>query len=53
MEQNIKNMKNDNGTDLNNENDDSDSQIDITLQKYQKLKYLIENSIKFTQFSNI
>ena len=34
MEQNIKNMKNDNGTDINNENDDSDFQIDITLQKY-------------------
>ena len=54
MEQNIKNMKNDNGTDINNENDDSDSQIDITLQKYQKLKYLIENSIKlFSEFWGI
>ena len=54
MEQNIKNMKNDNGADINNENDDSDSQIDITLQKYQKLKYLIENSIKlFSEFWGI
>ena len=54
MEQNIKNMKNDNGNDISNENDDSDSQIDITLQKYQKLKYLIENSIKlFSEFWGI
>ena len=46
MEQNIKNMKY-NGVDLNIENDkDNDSQLDLTEQKYQKLKYLIENSIK-------
>ena len=54
LEQNIKNMKNDNGNDINNDNDDGDSQIDITLQKYQKLKYLIENSIKlFSEFWGI
>lgn len=41
IDQNLKNMKN------NNEYDqDNDSQIDITEQKYLKLKYLIENSIK-------
>ena len=44
MEQN---MKNNNEFNLNINNDqDNDSQIDITGQKYQKLKYLIENSIK-------
>ena len=41
------NMKNNNEFNLNINNDqDNDSQIDITGQKYQKLKYLIENSIK-------
>ena len=44
MEQN---MKNNGEFNLNiNNNQDNDSQIDITGQKYQKLKYLIENSIK-------
>ena len=46
MEQNIKNLKN-NGLDLNIDSEqDNDSQLDLTEQKYQKLKYLIENSIK-------
>jgi len=46
MEQFIKN-NNENGYDLNNENDkDNETKIDIVEQKYQKLKYLIENSIK-------
>ena len=46
LEQKIKNIKN-NGLDLNNENEqDNDSQFDLIEQKYQKLKYLIENSIK-------
>ena len=41
------NMKNNNEFNLNINNDqDNDSQIDIIGQKYQKLKYLIENSIK-------
>ena len=44
MEQN---MKNNGEFNLNiNNNQDNDSQIDIIGQKYQKLKYLIENSIK-------
>ena len=44
MEQN---MKNNGEFNLNiSNNQDNDSQIDITGQKYQKLKYLIENSIK-------
>ena len=41
MDQNLKNTKSNNGLDYNNE-----SQIDISEQKYQKLKYLIENSIR-------
>ena len=46
LEQNIKNNKNC-GIDINMERDrNSDSRIDSTEQKYQKLKYLIENSIK-------
>jgi len=46
MEQFIKN-NNENGYDLNNENDkDNETKIDLVEQKYQKLKYLIENSIK-------
>ena len=46
LEQKIKNIKN-NGFNLNNENaQDNDSQLDLLEQKYQKLKYLIENSIK-------
>ena len=41
------NMKNNNEFNLNINNDqDIDSQIDIIGQKYQKLKFLIENSIK-------
>ena len=41
------NMKNNGEFNLNINNDqDNDSQIDITGQKYKKLKYLIENSIK-------
>ena len=53
MEQNIKNMKN--GLDLNIDNEqENDSQLDLTEQKYQKLKYLIENSIKlFSEFWGI
>ena len=53
MEQNIKHMKN--GFDLNIENEqDNDSQLDLTEQKYKKLKYLIENSIKlFGEFWGI
>ena len=47
IEQNLRNMKNNNGFELDIEYDqDNDSQIDITEQKYLKLKYLIENSIK-------
>ena len=46
IEQNIKNNKGD-GFNLNLENEkDNDSQLDLIEQKYQKLKYLIENSIK-------
>ena len=46
MEQNIKNLKN-SGYDFNKENgQDNDSQMDLSEQKYQKLKNLIENSIK-------
>jgi hypothetical protein len=46
MEQIIRN-NNENGYDLNNENDkDNETKIDLLEQKYQKLKYLIENSIK-------
>ena len=43
LEQNIK--KNDNDFDVNNESDKSSIEIIIS-QKYQKLKYLIESSIK-------
>ena len=47
IEQKLRNMKNNNGFELDFEYDqDNDSQIDITEQKYLKLKYLIENSIK-------
>jgi hypothetical protein len=46
LEQIIRN-NNENGYDLNNENDkDNETKIDLLEQKYQKLKYLIENSIK-------
>jgi len=46
LEQFIKN-KNEYGNDLNNENDkDNEIKVDIVEQKYQKLKFLIENSIK-------
>ena len=46
LEQNMKNNKN-NYIDINMERDrNTDSRIDLTEQKYQKLKYLIENSIK-------
>ena len=44
LEQNIKNKKN-NGLDFEN-SQDNNSQLDLTEQKYQKLKYLIESSIK-------
>ena len=43
MEQNLKN----NGLEFNIENDkDSESKFDIIEQKYKKLKYLIDNSVK-------
>ena len=46
MEQFIKN-NNENGNDINNENDnDNEIKVDIIEQKYQKLKFLIESSIK-------
>ena len=46
MEQSIKNS-NENENDLNNENDkDNEIKVDIIEQKYQKLKILIESSIK-------
>ena len=46
MEQNIKNMKN-NGIDLIKDNEqNNDSQADFVEQKYLKLKYCIESSIK-------
>ena len=46
MEQNIKNSKN-NGIEFNIDNDqDNESPMDLSEQKYKKLKYLIENSIK-------
>ena len=46
MEQNIKNLKN-SSYDFNKENkQENDSQMDLSEQKYQKLKNLIENSIK-------
>ena len=46
LEQNMKNNR-DSGLDINIERDrNNDSRIDLTEQKYQKLKYLIENSIK-------
>ena len=46
MEQFIKN-NNENGNDINNENDnDNEIKVDIVEQKYQKLKFLIESSIK-------
>ena len=46
MEQFIKN-NNENGNDINNENDnDNEIKVDIVEQKYQKLKFLIEISIK-------
>ena len=44
LEQNIKNS---NSLNLNiNNEQENDNQIDVTVQQYQKLKYLIENSIK-------
>jgi len=47
MEQFIKNIKNDNDIDTANESDNNISPKDILFeQKYQKLKILIENSIK-------
>ena len=45
IEQNIKSMKNNGGININNDRD-NESQTDMTEQKYMKLKYLIENSIK-------
>ena len=45
MEQNIKNINNNNGLNFNDDKDDN-SQVDTTEQKYQKLRYLIVNSIK-------
>ena len=46
LEQNMKNNRN-NCIDMNMDKDrNNDSRIDLTEQKYQKLKYLIENSIK-------
>jgi hypothetical protein len=45
MEQKIKNINNNNGLNFNNDKDDN-SQEDTTEQKYQKLRYLIVNSIK-------
>jgi hypothetical protein len=46
MEQFIKD-NNEHGYDLNNENDkDNETKIDIIEQKYQQLKFLIENSTK-------
>ena len=45
MEQNIKNINNSNGLNFNDDKDDN-SQVDTTEQKYQKLRYLIVNSIK-------
>ena len=45
IEQNVKNMKNNIDININN-NKDNESQADMTEQKYMKLKYLIENSIK-------
>mgnify|MGYP002623817560 CR=1 FL=1 len=46
LEQFIKN-NNEKGYDINNENDkDNETKVDIVEQKYQQLKYLIENSIK-------
>ena len=53
MEQKIKNINNNNGLNFNNDKDDN-SQVDTTEQKYQKLKYLIVNSIKlFGEFWGI
>ena len=47
MEQNIKNMKSDNDIEINTESDNNISQVEIIIeQKYQNLKYLIENSIR-------
>ena len=46
LEQNMKNNR-DSGLDINiNQDRNNESRIDMTEQKYQKLKYLIENSIK-------
>ena len=49
MEQNINDLNN-NG---NNYNEDIDCQEDLNEQKYQKLKFLIENSIKLYILGNI
>ena len=47
MEQNIKNMKNGNEIEMSIESDNNLSQVEIIIeQKYQNLKFLIENSIK-------
>ena len=47
IEQNIKDMKNDKDFEINNESDNNISQVEIIKeQKYQNLKFLIENSIK-------
>ena len=47
IEQNIKNMKNDNDVEVNTESDNNITQVEILIeQKYQNLKYLIENSIR-------
>ena len=47
MEQNIKNMKNGNEIEMSTESDNNISQVEIIIeQKYQNLKFLIENSIK-------
>ena len=47
MEESIKDNNNNDSYNSNNRNEeDNDSQEDINDQKYQKLKYLIENSIK-------
>ena len=45
IEQKIKNNKNDVNMNIENE-EDNVSQVDLIEQKYQKLKFLIENSIK-------
>ena len=47
LEQNINDINNNNGySHYRNKGEDNDSQINFSEQKYKKLKYLIENSIK-------